>query len=124
MLCIAEQKNPKAISSTRLRKHLATLTQMFCMSKNDVEQYVSFMGHTIGIRRHNYRFPNGVGEGDAYPYRYKGMTLSEIDVNLHIQKFSNNKNDTSSNSNMYKKLYRSHIPPYMFLNYVKYPKYL
>ncbi|CAH1986997.1 unnamed protein product [Acanthoscelides obtectus] len=53
-------KNPSAITATRLRKHLATLTQLFDMSENDLEQLASFMGHTIGVHRENYRLPNDV----------------------------------------------------------------
>lgn len=39
-------RNPKAITSTKLRKHLATLTQLFSMTENDMEQLANFMGHT------------------------------------------------------------------------------
>lgn len=42
-------KNPQAITSTRLRKHLATITQLFNMSESDIEQLASFMGHTVGV---------------------------------------------------------------------------
>ncbi|CAG9829822.1 unnamed protein product [Diabrotica balteata] len=43
--------NPNALTSTKLRKHLATLTQLFCMTENDMEQLASFMGHTLGVHR-------------------------------------------------------------------------
>lgn len=43
-----------SISATKLPKHLTTLTQLFDMSENDLEQLASFMGHTTGVRRGNY----------------------------------------------------------------------
>lgn len=51
-------KNPKALTSTRLRKHLATLTQLFNMSENDMEQLASFMSNTMSIHKQNYRLPD------------------------------------------------------------------
>ncbi|KAJ8965478.1 hypothetical protein NQ314_004103 [Rhamnusium bicolor] len=41
-------KNRKAITSTRLRKHLATLTQIFSMSKNDLRVACSCYGSHHG----------------------------------------------------------------------------
>lgn len=88
-LCGAE--NPSALTSTRLRKHLATLTQIFNMSSNDLEQLATFMGHTIGIHSKSYRLPDDVYQtakiakllmlmetGEAG--KYKGMTLEEIQL--------------------------------------------
>ncbi|CAG9836054.1 unnamed protein product [Diabrotica balteata] len=40
-------KNPSALTCTRLRIHLATLTQLFTISENDMEQLASFMGPTL-----------------------------------------------------------------------------
>lgn len=44
----AGAKNPQAITNTKLRKHLATLTQVLSMSETDIEQLATFMGHTVG----------------------------------------------------------------------------
>ena len=86
-------KNLKAISSTKLRKHLATLTQLFNMTENDIEQLSNFMGHTTGVHRRNYRLPDDIyqtvkiskllllmedGKADAY----KGKSLDEINLNM------------------------------------------
>ncbi|XP_012549781.2 uncharacterized protein LOC105842288 [Bombyx mori] len=91
LLCKA--KNPKAISSTRLRKHLATLTQLFNMTENDLEQLANFMGHTSAVHKQSYRLPDDIyqtakiskllmlmedGKADAY----KGKSLDEINLNL------------------------------------------
>ncbi|GBP80298.1 hypothetical protein EVAR_37975_1 [Eumeta japonica] len=86
-------KNPEAISSTKLRKHLATLTQLFNMTENDIEQLSNFMGHTTGVHRQNYRLPDDIfqtakiskllilmedGKADAY----KGKSLDEINIDM------------------------------------------
>ncbi|KAG5874141.1 hypothetical protein JTB14_015061 [Gonioctena quinquepunctata] len=44
-------KNPEAITSTRLRKHLATMSQILELSPNDIEQLATFMGHTKDVHK-------------------------------------------------------------------------
>lgn len=39
-------ENPQAISSNKLRKHIATAMQVLSMSKTDCKQFSKFMGHT------------------------------------------------------------------------------
>lgn len=86
-------KNPTALSCTRLRKHLATLSQIFAMSDSDVERLATFMGHTLDVHRSSYRLPDDVYQtaklskllllmekGEAE--KYTGKTLDEIDINL------------------------------------------
>ncbi|KAL1510052.1 hypothetical protein ABEB36_004708 [Hypothenemus hampei] len=86
-------KNPKAISSTKLRKHLATLTQIFSMTDSDLEQLATFMGHSIGVHRGNYRLPNDVYQTakiskllllmeNGGTVDFKGKTLNEININM------------------------------------------
>lgn len=53
-------KNPKAITATRLRKHLATLTQIFNMTESEIEQLATFMGHTVGVHKGSYRLPDDI----------------------------------------------------------------
>nr|CAI5858800.1 unnamed protein product [Callosobruchus analis] len=86
-------KNPFAITSTRLRKHLATVTQLFNMTDVDIEQLATFMGHTSGVHRGSYRLPDDVFQtaklskllllmekGQAS--QYKGKNLEEIEIDL------------------------------------------
>ncbi|XP_044752036.1 uncharacterized protein LOC123311961 [Coccinella septempunctata] len=90
---LSKAKNPDALTCTRLRKHLATLTQLFNMNENDMEQLASFMGHTLGIHRSSYRLPDDVYQtariskllilmekGEAG--QFKGKSLDDIDLNL------------------------------------------
>lgn len=41
-----ELKHPEAISSNKLRKHIATVAQILNLSKEDLKQFSKFMGHT------------------------------------------------------------------------------
>ncbi|KAL4710136.1 hypothetical protein ACJJTC_016538 [Scirpophaga incertulas] len=88
------QKNPKAISSTRLRKHLATLSQVFSMTENDMEQLATFMGHTNEVHRKSYRLPDDVYQTakiskllllmeDGKADLYKGKNLNDIELDLN-----------------------------------------
>ncbi|XP_045462442.1 uncharacterized protein LOC123672385 [Harmonia axyridis] len=56
--CGAERHD--ALTSTRLRKHLATLSQIFSMTDSDLEQLSTFMGHTPGTHKNSYRLPDDV----------------------------------------------------------------
>lgn len=72
-----------------MRKHLATLTQVFNKSSSEVEQLATFMGHTVDVHKKMYRLPDDVYQtakvakilmlmerGEAGMYR--GKTLEEI----------------------------------------------
>lgn len=52
-------KNAQAIPATRLGKHLATITQLFNLNSNELEQLATFIGHTEGIHK-VYRLPDDV----------------------------------------------------------------
>ncbi|CAG5033802.1 unnamed protein product [Parnassius apollo] len=86
-------RNPAAITTTKLRKHLATLTQMFNLKESDIEQLANFMGHTQAVHRQNYRLPDDVyqtaklskllllmesGKADSY----RGKCLDDINLDL------------------------------------------
>lgn len=86
-------KNPDSLTCTRLRKHLATLCQLFNMSENDMEQLAAFMGHTLGIHRKSYRLPDDVYQTSRISKllilmekgkagRFKGKSIDEIDLDL------------------------------------------
>lgn len=86
-------KNPEALTSTRLRKHLATLTQIFSMNDNEIEQLATFMGHTVNVHKQVYRLPDDVYQtakiakllmlmekGEAG--KFKGKTLDEVNLDM------------------------------------------
>lgn len=90
---LSNVKYPESIYSTNLRKHVATLSQLVNLEKNELETLANFMGHDISIHRQYYHLPEntlqlakcsklmllmekgGVGE-------QHGKTLDEIEVNL------------------------------------------
>ncbi|CAH0546511.1 unnamed protein product [Brassicogethes aeneus] len=86
-------KNPSAITSTRLRKHLATLTQVFSMTENEIEQLAHIIGHTVGVHKNSYMLPDIVYQTakiskllilmeSGCADQYKGQSLNEIEINL------------------------------------------
>lgn len=100
-------KNPSAITSTRLRKHLATLTQLFNMNDQDIEQLATFMGHTPGVHRNSYRLPDDIyqtakiskilllmEEGGAG--QFKGKSIDEINIEMDTNLLENNNSDSDS----------------------------
>ncbi|KAJ8958234.1 hypothetical protein NQ318_017377 [Aromia moschata] len=85
---MAGLKNPDAIKSRGLRKHLATISQLFSMENEDVEQLATFMGHTLEkniVCRMIYFKLQKIAKllllmesGDAG--KYQGKTLDEINL--------------------------------------------
>ncbi|KAJ8933494.1 hypothetical protein NQ314_013971 [Rhamnusium bicolor] len=87
-------ERPGSITATRLRKHLATITQLLQFSNNDMEQLSKFMGHTLKTHCNVYRMSDKMyqtakvskllllmTEGGAEHFR--GKTLDEIQINLN-----------------------------------------
>lgn len=50
-------KCPKSLTSTRLRKHAATLSTVLNMTDSEMDQLANFLGHDIRIHREFYRLP-------------------------------------------------------------------
>ncbi|KAJ8948215.1 hypothetical protein NQ317_010967, partial [Molorchus minor] len=84
-------ENPQAISSNRLRKHIATAMQILTMSKNDCKQFSKFMGHTEKTHEEFYELPVDVFQTarvvkllimmeKGIPVEFKGKSLSEIEL--------------------------------------------
>lgn len=98
---IAGVKNPQSLTSTKLRKHLATMSQLINLSTQDLEQLDTFMGHTSDIHKVYYRLPNDVyqlakvlkllllNERGAAAM-YKGKSLDEIEIPLEAVENSDN----------------------------------
>lgn len=45
------------LTSTNLRKHVATMSQLLNLSHNDMEQLATYMGHSLDIYKEYYRLP-------------------------------------------------------------------
>lgn len=92
-------KNPSALTSTKLRKQVATVAQLLNFNEGDVEQLANFMGHSKDIHKTFYCLPESVfqiakvskfllmmekGEAD----QYRGKNLDDIDIINRVLLFS------------------------------------
>lgn len=84
-------KHPEALTSTKLRKHIATLSQVLNLEENESDQHADFLGHDIRIHRQYYRLPQGtlqlarmskvlLAMERGTVSQYKGMTLDDIEI--------------------------------------------
>ncbi|XP_063067616.1 uncharacterized protein LOC134459242 [Engraulis encrasicolus] len=48
-------KHPEYLTSTRLRKHVATMCQVMNLKENEMDQVAKFLGHDIRVHREYYR---------------------------------------------------------------------
>lgn len=83
------------LTSTRLRKQLATVVQILNMNKNELEQLATFMGHTEKTHSEFYRLPDDVYQTAKVSKllllakhssieQFKGQSLSEIEINANV----------------------------------------
>nr|CAI5849407.1 unnamed protein product [Callosobruchus analis] len=90
-LALGDQNKASLLTSTKLRKHLATITQIFNMEKTELEQLATFIGHTERTHAEFYRLPDDVYQTGKISKllvlsqkedleKYKGQSLKEIDL--------------------------------------------
>lgn len=81
----------ECLTSTRLRKHIATVSQVLNLSRLDMEVMAEFLGHDIDIHRSFYRLPQSTIQvakmgklltavNDGTIAKYSGLTLDEISL--------------------------------------------
>ncbi|VEN48702.1 unnamed protein product, partial [Callosobruchus maculatus] len=81
------------LTSCRLRKHIATVTQLLNLQTNEIDQLAKFMGHTSKTHESFYKLPQDIYQiakvskilqimekGNAA--NFKNRTLEEIDVDM------------------------------------------
>ncbi|KAK0139121.1 hypothetical protein N1851_024278 [Merluccius polli] len=49
--------NPCSLTSTNLRKHIATISRVMNLKDNELDQLANFLGHDIRVHREYYRLP-------------------------------------------------------------------
>uniref|UniRef100_A0AAV2KZD5 Uncharacterized protein n=1 Tax=Knipowitschia caucasica TaxID=637954 RepID=A0AAV2KZD5_KNICA len=54
--------HPEMLSSTKLRKQIATMSTVLNMKENEMDILANFLGHDIRIHRQYYRLPEGTLE--------------------------------------------------------------
>ena len=88
-------KDPHSLTSTRLRKHIATVSQILNMKDNELEQLCTFMGHDISVHREFYRLPDDtlqlakvsrllIAMEQGKVSSFKGKSLNDIEVDFDI----------------------------------------
>jgi hypothetical protein len=92
-------KQPFALQSTNLRKHVATLCQMINMKENELDLLAQYMGHDITVHRNFYRLPNDTLQSATLAKLFlameegtlvaqKGKTLQDLMVQLPSEDLS------------------------------------
>lgn len=82
--------NPDLLTSTKLRKHVATMSQLLNLTTNDREQLANFMDHDLSIHNKYYRLPDNtlqlsrvskilLAVESGRLHELKGKTLEEFD---------------------------------------------
>lgn len=85
-------KQPKLLTSTMLRKQLATLAQVLNLSENSQDILAAFQGHDIRVHREFYRLPEGTLQvakitkllhciNDGTITHFKGKDFDDIEFN-------------------------------------------
>lgn len=52
-------QNPEALTSTKLLKHIATMSQVLNLQENEADQLADFLGHDIRAHKQYYRLSQG-----------------------------------------------------------------
>lgn len=86
--------SPELLRSTRLRKQIATLSQVLNLKDNELDSLAQFMGHDIRVHRDFYRVPDHTVQlakiskllmamdKNGGIKEYQGKNLDEIDIPL------------------------------------------
>lgn len=87
-------KNPTALTSTKLRKHIATMSTVLNLKTTELDQLADFLGHNIAVHRKHYRLPEGITQlakiskvllalEQGRLGEYKGKSLDEIHLDVN-----------------------------------------
>ncbi|XP_014679515.1 PREDICTED: uncharacterized protein LOC106819387 [Priapulus caudatus] len=86
-------KRPELLRSTRLRKHVATMSQLLNLREHELDMLAGYLGHDINVHREYYRLPEDTlhlakvskllvafERGDVA--KYAGRTLDDIQIDV------------------------------------------
>ncbi|KAK5650136.1 hypothetical protein RI129_001165 [Pyrocoelia pectoralis] len=102
-------QNPNAISSNKLRKQIATVTQILNLKPEESKQFSNFMGHTQKTHDEFYELPVDIYqtakvsklllmmEKGTIPLEYKGKSLEEINLNFNVEEVEEDELDKNCN---------------------------
>ena len=82
--------NPGTITSTRLRKHIATMSQVLNLKNNELDMLATFLGHDIRVHREVYRMSEATTQlamvsklllaSEKGLGQWRGKSLGEIEM--------------------------------------------
>lgn len=86
---------PQLLTGTRLRKHIATVSQAMDFTENEMAILADFMGHDIATHRKFYRLPSEaihlakisqllISLEDGTLSQYYGKRLDDINININV----------------------------------------
>lgn len=97
-------QNPKNLTSTRLRKQVATVAQLLNLTEGDMEQLSTFLGHSKDVHKNFYRLSESafqlakvskiflmMEKGRGIEFRSK--SLNEININIDSLVSDDEEND-------------------------------
>nr|CAH7730174.1 unnamed protein product [Callosobruchus chinensis] len=106
---MSNARYPKLLTSCKLRKHIATVTQLLNLQSNEIDQLAKFMGHTPKTHESFYKLPQDVYQiakiskilqimekGSAA--EFKNKTLDEIDIDMNETETIEEDDDGNSHS--------------------------
>lgn len=84
-------KHPETLSSTKLRKHVSTLSTVLNLRDNEMDILANFLGHDIRVHRQYYRLPEGtlqlakvskvlIALEQGRLSEFQGMSLDQIQI--------------------------------------------
>lgn len=84
-------QHPQLVTGTKLRKYLATVTQILNLNENQLEWVANHLGHDIRVHRDFYRLPDEViqvakvsqlllASEQGVVHQYANKSLDEIDI--------------------------------------------
>ncbi|XP_038147926.1 uncharacterized protein LOC119787925 isoform X2 [Cyprinodon tularosa] len=94
----ADIKNPQALTSIKLRKHIATLSTVLNLKTTELDLLADLLGHNIAVHRKHYRLPQStlqlakvskvllaMERGRLGDYKGKSLDEIQVDVNETVQ---------------------------------------
>lgn len=84
--------HPETLSSTKLRKHISTLSMVLNLRDNEMDILANFLGHDMRVHRQYYRLPEGtlqlakvskvlIALEQGRLLDFKGMSMDQIQIN-------------------------------------------
>ncbi|KAK4874171.1 hypothetical protein RN001_013531 [Aquatica leii] len=106
-------KQPHLITSSRLRKHIATVTQLLALKNNEIDQLAKFMGHTPRTHEQFYKLPQDIyltakiskllqmmEKGNAADFKNKSLDEIDININAELSEVETDEEDVQKESSV------------------------